>query len=470
MQRLDVPTPGPEPCQWPQAVGGPYTPPTKARICAAGSLAVIAGTAALVSIYTVHHIWYLLAAVAAVSLCTSAIWVVFTNRRWRGWALVGAVALLVGAIAALWAAGDGILVIALVMGGMAVAGSLGSIALRHEVRRAVAEVWRRVPAATHPVLLMNPKAGGGKVDRYDLMGRCGERGIEAVVLRPGENLRRLAEMAVAGGADVIGMAGGDGSQAVVASVAAAHDLGYVCIPAGTRNHLALDLGVDRDDVVGALDAFGAARERPVDLATVNGQVFVNNVSLGLYADIVASEGYRDQKVKTAAQTLHEDLGPDPSPYDLHLDGPGGRIDGSQIIEVSNNPYVVTSFSGLGTRPRMDTGKLGVITVRVDGPAELNRLLLLETSGHADRFSGLGSWTATTITVDSASTVAAGIDGEASRLQPPVRFASLPAALRVRVALGQPGVSPAVRRAPLTASAVAGLWKLACGRPSGLVAR
>ena len=63
------------------------------------------------------------------------------------------------------------------------------------------------------------------------------------------------------------MAGGDGSQALVAQVAMEHDVAYVCIPAGTRNHLALDLGLDRDDVVGALDAFRAGTERPIDLAS-----------------------------------------------------------------------------------------------------------------------------------------------------------------------------------------------------------
>ena len=84
----------------------------------------------------------------------------------------------------------------------------------------------------------------------------------------------MVRNAVDAGADALAMAGGDGSQAVVAKVAAELDLPYACIPAGTRNHFALDLGVDRDDVVGALDAFvTGAGERRVDLAEVNGQVF-----------------------------------------------------------------------------------------------------------------------------------------------------------------------------------------------------
>ena len=104
------------------------------------------------------------------------------------------------------------------------------------------------------------------------------------------------------------MAGGDGSQAVVAAMAADFNLPYACVPAGTRNHFALDLGVDRDDVVGALDAFVDGGERRVDLAEVNGRVFVNNVSLGLYAEAVQRPGYREAKLRTILDTVPEMLG------------------------------------------------------------------------------------------------------------------------------------------------------------------
>ena len=139
---------------------------------------------------------------------------------------------------------------------------------------------------------MNPKSGGGKVDRFHLVEEATRRGIEPIVLEPGDDLVQLAEQAVAAGADVLGMAGGDGSQALVASVAMAHDVAFVCVPAGTRNHLAMDLGLDRDDVVAALEAFGAAVERRIDLGLVDERVFVNNATMGLYAKIVQSPAYR----------------------------------------------------------------------------------------------------------------------------------------------------------------------------------
>ena len=133
------------------------------------------------------------------------------------------------------------------------------------------------------------------------------------------------------------MAGGDGSQAIVAKVAAELGLPYACIPSGTRNHFALDLGVDRDDVVGALDAFVDGGERGVDLAEVNGRVFVNNVSLGLYAEAVQSEGYRNAKLRTLLDTVPDVIGPEAKPPAIDLEGPHGAESGVAIL-VSNNRY------------------------------------------------------------------------------------------------------------------------------------
>ena len=169
--------------------------------------------------------------------------------------------------------------------------------------------------------------------------------------------------AVARGADGLAMAGGDGSQAIVAAIAAELDLPYACVPAGTRNHFALDLGVDRDDVVGALDAFVDGGERRVDLAEVNGRVFVNNVSLGLYADAVQRKGYRDAKLRTLLDTVPEVLGPDGTGLDLRWTGPGGHEHHSgAAILVSNNRYRLGRAVGSGTRPRIDDGLLGITIV------------------------------------------------------------------------------------------------------------
>ncbi len=181
----------------------------------------------------------------------------------------------------------------------------------------------RAPDPHHPVLFYNPKSGGGKAEKFHLAEEARARGIEPIELKLGTDLEQLVRGAVADGADALAMAGGDGSQAVVAMVAAEQDLPYACIPAGTRNHFALDLGVDRDDVIGALGAFVGGRERRVDLAEINGRVFVNNVSIGLYAEAVQREGYREAKLRTILDTLPEVLGPEGKGLDLRWTGPGG---------------------------------------------------------------------------------------------------------------------------------------------------
>jgi diacylglycerol kinase family enzyme len=281
----------------------------------------------------------------------------------------------------------------------------------------------RAPRPSRPVLFMNPRSGGGKATRFHLAEEARKRGIEPVELRPGDDLWKLVRDAVAGGADALAMAGGDGSQAIVAAVAAEHGLPYACIPAGTRNHFALDLGVDRDDVVGALEAFVDGGERVVDLAEVNGRVFVNNVSLGLYAESVQREGYRDAKIRTILDTVPEVLGPNGKPLDLHWTGPDGAPhDSAATILVSNNRYRLGKLIGSGTRPRMDEHLLGVAAVGSGGP----RLL---------------EWTTPSFEVTSGVSVPAGIDGEAVQLDSPVRFGMRPDALRVRIAPAHPGASP-----------------------------
>jgi diacylglycerol kinase family enzyme len=309
------------------------------------------------------------------------------------------------------------------------------------------------PPLERPVLFYNPKSGGGKAERFSLAEEAWARGIEPIELTPDVDLERLVRDAVADGADALAMAGGDGSQAIVAAVAAELDLPYACIPAGTRNHFALDLGVDRDDVVGALDAFINGGERRIDLAEVNGRVFVNNVSLGLYAVAVEQPGYREAKLKTLLDTVPDVLGPDGSGLDLAWRGPGGHRHHSGVaILVSNNRYRLGRAVGSGTRPRVDDGKLGITVVAAPG-------------GRAGRLAQppWREWSAPEFEVESEEAVPAGIDGEAVNLDPPLHFRIRPGVLRVRIARQHPGASP-------SAAIPEGFWesqrelvRIACGR-------
>jgi diacylglycerol kinase family enzyme len=323
----------------------------------------------------------------------------------------------------------------------------------------------RAGPARHPVLIMNLKSGGGKAAKFRLAEECERRGIEPIVLRPGDDLLRLADDAVARGADVIGMAGGDGSQALVAAVASRRGVPHVCVPAGTRNHFALDLGLDRNDVVGALDAFGDGVERTVDLAAVNGRVFVNNASLGLYAKVVQSAEYRDAKIATISSMLPDLLAKDAAPLDLRFTGPDGAdVPAAQLILVSNDPYQLDHIGGRGTRERLDGGVLGIVAARIGDAADARQFAALEAAGQVRRFPGWHEWSAPRFEVSSGSPVEIGIDGEALLMDPPLVFESRPRALRVRLPRNAAAHSPAAMTVHLlSGSTITQLGRVLAGR-------
>jgi diacylglycerol kinase family enzyme len=309
--------------------------------------------------------------------------------------------------------------------------------------------WRPADPPRWPVLFVNPRSGGGAAARAEIAERARERGIEVAILAPGQNLAALVQAAVASGADALGMAGGDGSLAVVAAAAAGHGLPFVCVPAGTRNHFALDVGVDRHDVVGALDAFTDGAERRIDVAEVGGRMFLNNVSLGVYGDAVSSPGYRDAKVRTLLETAEQVLGPSARAPELRLvDAAGREHSHLAVVLVSNNPYALDRPVARGTRPALDTGQLGIV--------------ILDAPGDSPPPPGR-AWSAPYLEVNAPAPVHAGVDGESVELSPPLRFTVRPAALRVRISSRHPGASPSARfafpvhRADAAALSRSGRW-------------
>jgi diacylglycerol kinase family enzyme len=397
-----------------------------------------------------------------VALATTWYAITRTGAR-RQLAIVVLAATVFGSVATAFAEGArsaGIAAARLVL--LAAAVLLARYALGRDVRslKRAASPGTVVAPASHGVLIVNLRSGGGKAERHHLVENCHQRGIEVVELRPGDDLEQLARAAIHAGADVIGMAGGDGSQAVVAGVAAERGAAMVVVPVGTRNHLALDLGLDRRDVLGALDAFGEARERCIDIGDVNGRAFVNNVSLGLYANIVRSPEYRDAKIDTALSALPTLLGPASRPFDLNFRGPHGELHtGAHLIQVSNNPY----RRGSTARPRLDSGRLGLLTLEIDDDKAVGALVAATTTGKPERFPGFASWTAETFEVTSRSPVDAGLDGEAVVLDPPLRFSIRPTPLHVRLPKQAIGYSRAAR-ALRPSSALRGVWRTALGRP------
>ncbi|MFH0519096.1 diacylglycerol/lipid kinase family protein [Streptomyces sp. M41] len=294
---------------------------------------------------------------------------------------------------------------------------------------------RKAPPVRRPFLIMNPRSGGGKVVQFALKEKAEALGAEVVLLDPEQqqDVTALARKAVANGADLLGVAGGDGTQALVAAVAAEHDLPFLVISAGTRNHFAMDLGLDREDPSTCLDALTDGVELRVDLGFAGERPFVNNASFGAYAAIVQSPGYRDDKIGTSLELLPDLLLGEQGPQ-LTARAADTTLETPQAVLISNNVYRTDDPFGLGYRDRLDGGVLGVLGIRVDNAAQAAALLL------APHPHGLTILTATEVVVDAdRAEIEAGLDGEALLLPAPVRCRIAPGALRVRVPRRRPGV-------------------------------
>lgn len=258
------------------------------------------------------------------------------------------------------------------------------------------------------LLIINPSSGSDSPSADELAEEAGKRGIQVHFFRQEEDLEELARTA---DADALGMAGGDGSLAAVAGVAMERGLPFVCVPFGTRNHFARDLGLDRDDPIAALDAFEGT-ERRVDVGRVNGRVFLNNVSLGMYAQLVHEREKHRRRRETLARAravliAFRHL----SPRGLSIDGEPIRC---RVLLVSNNAYELDVLS-VGERERLDEGLLYLYA-----GSGILRASWTERSGK--RFA-----------VDArAGSLRAAIDGEPARLETPLEFEIDPGALRVLV--------------------------------------
>ena len=315
---------------------------------------------------------------------------------------------------------------------------------------------------TSPWLLVNPRSGDGKAGRVGLVEAARGMGVRVHLLEAGDDPAALARAAVEGGADVVGVAGGDGSMGLVAAVAVEAGVPFVCVPSGTRNHFAGDLGLDRGDPLAALAAF-AGPERRVDVATVGDRVFVNNVSLGAYADLVADPRYRAGKLATAHAVLPASLRGERELLRVDLrDAAGREHPDVLVLLVACNAYELN-----GVRERMDGGVLQVSALRARTGAALAGLATrtLARGGRAPAGTGWAQWTTTVLRVEAPlPQLPAGIDGEAATLAAPLEFRVLPRALRVLV---PPALTPRTPRGRLQRwSTVRGLLRVAAGSSAG----
>jgi diacylglycerol kinase family enzyme len=372
--------------------------------------------------------------VVGLALTAAGLWWALSHKGLVRW-LAAAVAVLAPLVVLVLYTSRGLLWVVLVaLGLLAVAVAAGRAALAREV---VPERMREhdVPPPKRPYLIMNPRSGGGKVGRFGLKDKAEALGATVALLEgPGTvDVGALARQAVAEGADLLGVAGGDGTQALVAGIAAEHNIPLLVISAGTRNHFALDLGLDREDPARCLDALGDGVELQVDLGVIGGRPFVNNASFGAYAAVVQSPAYRDDKTRTTLDQLPGLLAGQSGPR-LVARADNVTVEGPQAVLVSNNPYGMGDIAGLGRRARLDRGTLGMFAVTVQSAAQAAGLL----GGRRSR--GLTSLVGREVVIDAdAAQIPVGVDGEALVLDTPVRCVVRPAALRVRVPRDRPGV-------------------------------
>jgi diacylglycerol kinase family enzyme len=368
------------------------------------------------------------------ALTLAAVWWALTHKGVIRWLAIALAALAPLVVLVLYMRRGLLWVVLVSFGLLALAVAAGRAALR---RDAIPERMREhdVPPPRRPFLIMNPRSGGGKVVRFGLKDKAEALGATVALLEgPGTvDVGELAHRAVADGADLLGVAGGDGTQALVAGIAAEHDIPLLVISAGTRNHFALDLGLDREDPSRCLEALRDGVELHVDLGFIGGRPFVNNASFGAYATVVQSPAYRDDKARTTSEMLPGLLVGQQGPRLVARAG-NVTVEGPQAVLVSNNVYGMGDIAGLGRRARLDRGTLGMFAVTVQSAAQAAGLLRGRNSGGLTRLAGRE----VVVDADTAE-IPVGVDGEALLVDTPVRCTIRPAALRVRVPRDRPGV-------------------------------
>jgi diacylglycerol kinase family enzyme len=285
-----------------------------------------------------------------------------------------------------------------------------------------------------PYLVINPKSGGGRATKSHLADHARKLGITAIVLNKGDDVEALARKAVNEGADVLGVSGGDGSIGAVAKVAIEHDLPIVVLAGGTRCHFARDLGLNPKEINDGLAGFSGV-ERRVDVGEINGRIFLNNASFGMYADIVDSPDYRDNKLAVSRAVL-KDLASGKKPgYKLSFAHNGTKYTNAVQILVGVNQYKTISLLDLGERDQLDEGALQV-TVITKLTDELVKQLLkvfsIDFSGGVDRAEGVEQWNTKEFKVTDGSKLVVGVDGEREEYSSPVVIQVKPKALRIYV--------------------------------------
>jgi len=297
------------------------------------------------------------------------------------------------------------------------------------------------PVLPKPVpVFLNGTAGGGRSQAQieELRRAFDEAGLDAEIrqLERGEELREVAREALKERPPVLVAAGGDGTISALADVLRGTDTALGVLPLGTLNHFARDAGIPLEPVEAAR-AIVQGRRVSVDLGEVNGRCFLNNASLGIYPKIVRERTQQQRRFGHTKRTamlwatlavLHR------SPLvELRLELEDRVLDClSPFVFVGNNDYTLEGFE-IGTRARLDAGRLKVYTTRRCTARGLFGLALRALFGRLRQADDFMESAVKSLRVESRRRrLLVAIDGEVLVMEAPLEFHVRPRSLYVMV--------------------------------------
>jgi diacylglycerol kinase family enzyme len=288
-------------------------------------------------------------------------------------------------------------------------------------------------------VILNAKSGRGKAQAASavLERILAEKGIPADITMDPDwaPLERAVRRALDGGCTTICAGGGDGTVSGVAGALAGSEVALGVLPLGTLNHFAKDLKIPLD-LEGAAATLLQGFTARVDAASVNGRVFINNSSLGIYPQMVREriqlQRFGDNKLVAAIRASIAVLRRWPL-VTVRLQADGHSITlTTPFVFVGNNEYEVGA-PATGTRSSLDRGLLSVLATNRAGRLDLLRMavqLLLGGSGSSTELKAHN--TAEVLVESRRRVVRVSADGEVAMMATPLRYAILPGALRVIV--------------------------------------
>ena len=287
-------------------------------------------------------------------------------------------------------------------------------------------------------VIINAKSGKGHPADWSasLADSFAKAGIQADIrlLEDGDKIDALVRDALQSGIRLLVAGGGDGTVNQVASALADSDAELGVLPLGTLNHFAKDLGVPLE-IDQAIALIGSGQSRLVDTAEVNGKLFLNNSSIGLYPDVVREREKQQQRLgrgKWLAFCWACMAALRRFPFlDVQLTVDGKLLSRrTAFVFIGNNAYVMEGLD-IGARERLDGGLLSMTTSRHTGRLGLLRIALSALFGRLRQASDLDMLSTTELAIETHHRqLQVSTDGEVSTLQMPLKYRIRPASLRV----------------------------------------